>query len=172
MVTCSSQTGNKWWNRYSNPGLSESPNQPHWNLELYCPIQKSERKLEESGTQKPRWKRMSRLNVQWEAPNLDGASLVAQTIKNLPIMQGTWVQSLGQEDPLEKKMATQHQYSCLGNPMDRVGYSQWGHKELDMTEQLTFNKAGQNSSSSRPCPTQRQLMPVWKGLKEKHPGSW
>ena len=27
-------------------------------------------------------------------------------IKNLPTMQDTWVQSLGQEDPLEKEMAT------------------------------------------------------------------
>ena len=34
------------------------------------------------------------------------ASLVAQTVKNLPAMWGTWVQSLGQEDPLEKEMAT------------------------------------------------------------------
>ena len=34
------------------------------------------------------------------------ASLVAQLVENLPVMQGTWVQSLGQEDPLEKKMAT------------------------------------------------------------------
>ena len=33
------------------------------------------------------------------------ASLVAQTAKNLPAMQETWVQSLGQEDPLEKGMA-------------------------------------------------------------------
>ena len=33
-------------------------------------------------------------------------SLVAQTVKNLPAMQETWVQSLGQEDPLEKGMAT------------------------------------------------------------------
>jgi len=33
-------------------------------------------------------------------------TLVAQTVKNLPAMQGTWVQSLGQEDPLEKGMAT------------------------------------------------------------------
>ena len=34
------------------------------------------------------------------------ASLVAQTIKNLPAMQETQAQSLGQEDPLEKGMAT------------------------------------------------------------------
>ena len=30
------------------------------------------------------------------------ASLVAQLVKNLPVMQETWVQSLGWEDPLEK----------------------------------------------------------------------
>ena len=34
-------------------------------------------------------------------------------------MQETWVLSLGLEDPLEKGVATQLQYSCLGNPMDR-----------------------------------------------------
>ena len=32
--------------------------------------------------------------------------LVAQTAKNLPAMRETWVRSLGQEDPLEKEMAT------------------------------------------------------------------
>ena len=32
-------------------------------------------------------------------------SLVAQMVKRLPTMQGTWVRSLGQEDPLEKEMA-------------------------------------------------------------------
>ena len=36
---------------------------------------------------------------------------MAQMVKCLPIMQETQVQSLGQEDPLEK-------YSCLENPMD------------------------------------------------------
>ena len=34
------------------------------------------------------------------------SSLVAQTVKNLPVMQETRVQYLGQEDPLEKRMAT------------------------------------------------------------------
>ena len=34
------------------------------------------------------------------------ASLVAQMIKNLPVMQETWVSSLGLEDPLEKGMVT------------------------------------------------------------------
>ena len=33
------------------------------------------------------------------------ASLVAQMVKHLPAMRETWVQSLGQEDPLEKEMA-------------------------------------------------------------------
>ena len=35
-----------------------------------------------------------------------GASLVAQMVKNLPAMQESWVQTLGWEDPLEKRMAT------------------------------------------------------------------
>ena len=33
------------------------------------------------------------------------ASLVAQMVKNPPVMRETWVRSLGQEDPLEKEMA-------------------------------------------------------------------
>ena len=42
------------------------------------------------------------------APSTGGpwVSLVAQTVKNLPAMQETQVQSLGWEDPLEKGMAT------------------------------------------------------------------
>ena len=34
------------------------------------------------------------------------ASLVAQRVKRLPAVRETWVRSLGQEDPLEKEMAT------------------------------------------------------------------
>ena len=44
----------------------------------------------------------SLLGLLW----IDQASLVAQMVKNLPAMQKTGVQSLGQEDPLEKGMAT------------------------------------------------------------------
>ena len=34
------------------------------------------------------------------------ASLMTQTVKNLPVMLETWIQSLGWEDPLEKGMAS------------------------------------------------------------------
>ena len=37
---------------------------------------------------------------------LIGDSLIAQLVKNLPAMQETWVRFLGQEDALEKEMAT------------------------------------------------------------------
>ena len=37
---------------------------------------------------------------------VDRASLVAQTVKCMPAMQKTWVQSLDEDDPLEKVMAT------------------------------------------------------------------
>ena len=50
------------------------------------------------------------------------ASLVSQTVKNLPALQETWVQSLGWEDSLEMGMATPRQYSCLENFMDREAW--------------------------------------------------
>ena len=64
------------------------------------------------------------------------ASLVAQMIKNLPAMQETQVQSLGQEDPLEKEMATTPVFLPEESHGQRslVGYSPWGHKKPDMTE--------------------------------------
>ena len=37
-------------------------------------------------------------------------------VKNPSAMRETWVQSLGQEDPLEEEMANPLQYSCLENP--------------------------------------------------------
>ena len=43
-------------------------------------------------------------------------------VKKLPAMQETQVLSLGEEDPLEKEMASPLQYSCLGDPMDREAW--------------------------------------------------
>ena len=40
-------------------------------------------------------------------------------VKNPPAVQETWVPSLGLEEPLEKGMATQPQYSCLENPVNK-----------------------------------------------------
>ena len=51
----------------------------------------------------------SKLSVKWYvSPHQDSGwtSLVAQTVKRLPTMRETRVQSLGQEDLLEKEMAT------------------------------------------------------------------
>ena len=45
-------------------------------------------------------------------------SQVAQTVKHLPTMQETWVQSLGRKFPREGN-GNPLQYSCLENPMDR-----------------------------------------------------
>ena len=64
------------------------------------------------------------------------ASLVAQTVDNLPGMQETQVGSLGQEDPLEKEMATTTIFLPGKSHGQRslVSYSPWGRKELDTTE--------------------------------------
>ena len=62
-------------------------------------------------------------------------------IKNRPAMCKSWVPFLGWEDSLEKGNGNPLQHSCLGNLMKRslAGYSPWGHKESDTTEQLTLS---------------------------------
>ena len=68
-------------------------------------------------------------------------SLVAQSVKSLPAMQETQVQSLGWKDPLEKEMAT-HSVFLPGEFHKQrrlVGYSPWGHKESDTTMWLTLD---------------------------------
>ena len=44
---------------------------------------------------------------------------MAQTVKNPPEMQETWIQSLGWEDPLEEGMATHSSVLAWRIPMDR-----------------------------------------------------
>ena len=64
---------------------------------------------------------------------------MAQLVKNLPAMQETqetWVQSLGQEDSLEKEMATHSLQFAWEIPQTEEfgGLSPWGRKESDTTE--------------------------------------
>ena len=67
-----------------------------------------------------------------------GASLAAQMVKNLPTMWETWVQPLGQEDPLEKGMATPVFLPGEFHGQRRLARcSLWGHVMSDATEQLT-----------------------------------
>ena len=66
---------------------------------------------------------------------------MAQTVKHLPTMRETWVQSLGWEDPWRRKWqptpvplpGKSHGWRSL------AGYSPWGRKESDTTEQLHFH---------------------------------
>ena len=66
---------------------------------------------------------------------------MAQMVKNLPAMWETQVLALGQEDPMEKVMAIPA--SILPREFygqrNLAGYSPWGHKDSNMTEQLHFH---------------------------------
>ena len=63
-------------------------------------------------------------------------SLVAQTVKRLPITRETWVQSLGWEELLEKEMATHSSILAWKIPwMEKPGRLQsMGSQKLDTTE--------------------------------------
>ena len=64
-------------------------------------------------------------------------SLVAQTIKNPPAMQETLLLSLGWEDPLEKGWLSMPVFLPGESHEQRIiaGYSPWGLKESNITEQ-------------------------------------
>ena len=66
---------------------------------------------------------------------------VAHRLKRLPAMQETRARSLGQENPLEKEMAT-HSNVLPGQShggRSLIGYSPRGRKESDTTERLNFH---------------------------------
>ena len=63
--------------------------------------------------------------------------LGGSVVKNLCAKKGTLVQSLGQEDPLEKGMATQ--WEEFRRQRNLAGYSPWGHKESDMLNDRYFH---------------------------------
>ena len=69
---------------------------------------------------------------------------MAQRLKRLTPMQETWVQSLGREGPLEKEMATRSTVLAWRILWTEklAGYSPWGHKESDSTEQAHAHHSG------------------------------
>ena len=64
--------------------------------------------------------------------------------KNLPAMWETWIQSLGWEAPLEKGRQPTPVFLTREFHRQRslAGYSPWGRKESDMTEQLAHLSMG------------------------------
>ena len=74
-----------------------------------------------------------------QCPAYSRHPLVAQIVKNLPAMQETQVQSLGQKDPLEKEMATHSRILGWGiHGQGRLAdYSPWGRKKSGRTWQLS-----------------------------------
>ena len=64
---------------------------------------------------------------------------MAQTVKHLPAMRETWVRSLGQEDPLEKAMATHSNTLAWKIPRSEEpgGHSPWGRRLSDVALTVT-----------------------------------
>ena len=88
--------------------------------------------------------RVCNLTSVWGCVCVLRASLMAQTVQNLPAMRETRVQHLGWEDPPEKEMAAHSsilawrmdgQVLCHGQ-RTLVGYTAQGRRELDMTERI------------------------------------
>ena len=88
----------------------------------------------------------------WERKSLELSeprSLMAQTVKNLPAMQETCIWPLGQEDPLEKGMATRSSILAWRIPRreESGGLQSMGSQMSDWTERLTLS-----------------LLEIWEGV--------
>ena len=68
-------------------------------------------------------------------------SQVARSVRNPPAIWETWVWSLGQENLLEKGMATQ--YSCLENPLNSRVWWATVHGITKSQTQLSLEQSGQ-----------------------------
>ena len=77
---------------------------------------------------------------------LTWASLVVQMVKSLPAMQETQVQFLGQEDALEKEMATHSSFLAWKIPRREKpgGLQSMGSKALDMTVRIIYTQSKQS----------------------------
>ena len=87
------------------------------------------------------------------------ASLIAKSVKNLPAVQETQVQSLGREDPLEKEMATHS--SILGWRIPSTeksgGLQSMGSQESDMSQRLNQQQASFSHIQINACQTENLL---------------
>ena len=68
--------------------------------------------------------------IDKRAYNIYKGFLGGSVVKNLPAVQETWVQSLGQEDPLEKEVTTHSNILAwrIHGQRSLVGYHPWGHR--------------------------------------------
>ena len=73
----------------------------------------------------------------WHRPFL--ASRVAQSVRNPPAMLETWVRFLGQEDPLEKEMATHSSILAWEIPKDRGGWQATVHRVARVGHDLALS---------------------------------
>ena len=90
--------------------------------------------------------------------------LVAQTVRNLPTVQDTWVQSVGQEDPLEKGMATHS--SILAR---RIPWTEEPGRPKSMgLQRVGHNWATNNSNFSYLCCYSSYLSYYWHDLTLIH----
>ena len=95
--------------------------------------------------------------------------MVAQTVKNLPAMQETWVRSLSQECSLEEGMAAHSKILAWKSPWTRslVGYGAWGHKYSDTnraTNMCTFAR----STERTPQPGALPASSPFAGARRRH----
>ena len=84
------------------------------------------------------------------------ASLVAQSVENLPPMQETWVRLLGREDPLEKELATHSSILAW-----RISWTE----EPGRLQSMGISRVGHDLATKPPPPSHHTRKPIPSELK-------
>ena len=109
---------------------------------------------------------------------------MAQTVKHLPAVRGTWVRSLGWEDPLEKEMATHSSTLAWKIPwteepggLQSMGSQRVGHNWvntfiLNTHKQMSACKTGETWIRWADCIMSVSLILYYKYVRCYHWGNW
>ena len=94
---------------------------------------------------------------------------MAQTVKILPAIRETQVQSLSQEDPLGEGNGNSFQYCCLENPWTEEpgGLQSMGLQKMDTTERLTHTHWSNLGGTSG-----KEAAPQCRGCKRRGLNPW
>ena len=97
---------------------------------------------------------------QWDITR-DGASLMAQTVKNPPAIWEAWVQSLGWQDPMEELMTTHSSILAWRISMNRGAWRATVHGVTKSQTWLRTKHSTAQGTSQRECVELQSLWSQW-----------
>ena len=137
----------------------------HWNVwkkigSLFCDLSRSYTRDASSQKVTEKGPIFFFHGFQWDITR-DGASLMAQTVKNPPAIWEAWVQSLGWQDPMEELMTTHSSILAWRISMNRGAWRATVHGVTKSQTWLRTKHSTAQGTSQRECVELQSLWSQW-----------